>query len=123
MPTLHGSWIVKPANSYFFFWGETWRNLDKDTIKSLANSESLSLHPYHLTRAELLTALQSYNLHEDFLAQDSWQSETILLPSQTLSKKKEIVPILSEQISSSTLEKKSLNLQSWQVEGFRLNRE
>jgi SNF2 family DNA or RNA helicase len=123
MPTLHGSWIVKPANSYFFFWGETWRNLDKDTIKSLANSESLSLHPYHLTRAELLTALQAYNLHEDFLAQDSWQSETMLLPSQSLSKKKEVVPILSEQISSQTLEKKSLNLQNWQVEGFRLNRE
>jgi SNF2 family DNA or RNA helicase len=120
MSTLHGSWIVKPANSYFFLWGETWRNLDSDS-----NSESVTLHPFNLNQQELLSFLHSQNLLQnlktDPLSQDSWQSEIITLPSQTQARKKRIIPILSEQFSTQTIEKKSLVLQDWEVKGFRFN--
>jgi SNF2 family DNA or RNA helicase len=114
MSTLHGSWIVKPANSYFFLWGETWRNLD-------AVSLSGSLHPYNLTLQELQDFLQSHNLNLDIFSQDKWQTEVISLPSQKIARKKEITPFLSEQFIDDTLEKKSVVLQDWQVSGVRLN--
>lgn len=120
MSTLHGSWIVKPANSYFFLWGETWRNLDSDS-----NSESVTLHPFNLNQQELLSFLRSQNLLQnlkiDSLSEDKWQSEIIALPSQTQARKKRIIPILSEQFSTQTIEKKSLVLHDWEVKGFRLD--
>ncbi|MCU0536742.1 MAG: DEAD/DEAH box helicase [Hydrococcus sp. Prado102] len=113
MSTLHGSWIIKPANSYFFLWGETWRNLNTDV--------SASLHPFNLTLQELQAFLQSQHLNIDSLSQDRWQTETIDLPSKKIARKKEVTPFLSEQFTDDTLEKKSIVLQAWQVAGFRLN--
>lgn len=112
MSILHGSWIVKPANSYFFLWGETWRNLE---------ASSVSQHPFNLTLQELQAFLQSQHLYSDSLSQDKWQTETINLPSQKIARKKEFTPFLSEQFTDDTLEKKSVVLQTWQVAGFRLN--
>jgi SNF2 family DNA or RNA helicase len=113
MSTLHGSWIVKPANSYFFLWGETWRNLEADS--------SGFLHPFNLTLQELQAFLQSQQLDSDSFSQDKWQIETIDLPSKKIARKKEIIPFLSEQFTNDIQDKKSIVLQDWQVEGFRLN--
>jgi SNF2 family DNA or RNA helicase len=123
MSTLHGSWILQPANSYFFLWGETWRNLDIESKKSLSSSESVTLHPFNLTQPELSSFLSSHNLlgdlNSNILSQDRWQTEIISLPSQSIDKKKGIIPVLSKQFSAQVIESQFLFLHDWKVEGFR----
>ncbi|MGK7873895.1 MAG: DEAD/DEAH box helicase [Xenococcaceae cyanobacterium] len=134
MSTLHGSWILQPANSYLFIWGETWRTLVSE--ESSPASESVSFHPFNMDRKELLSFLQSHNLSlKKFLNggipasqssrtpkifKERWQTEVITLPSKTTAKGEPLFPVLSGMLHE-TIDITSLSLHSWQVEGFRLN--
>ncbi|NJO94431.1 MAG: hypothetical protein HC820_09070 [Hydrococcus sp. RM1_1_31] len=119
MSILHGSWILQPTNSYFFLWSETWRNLDKELLESLANSKSASLHPFNLTQPEFQALVGSHSLLQN-CDREPWQTEIITLPSQPIAKKKSLVPVLSEQFNEKVSQSKSLSFQAWQVEGVRL---
>jgi SNF2 family DNA or RNA helicase len=122
MSTLHGSWIVKATEHYFFLWGETWRNLERDLVASTSANESI-LHPYSLEREELDKCLQAqgFNADKNALLSQRWQEENISLPSQKVNRKKYIVPILSEQLLAQDTKLKATSIQSWRVEGYCLN--
>ncbi|GBF82327.1 DEAD/DEAH box helicase [Aphanothece sacrum] len=116
MAILHGSWLKKSQHSYFFIWAEAWRNLsDYSPLDSLIYS-----HPFTLNQSELIEYLQSKKLYLTVNKFSSWQTEIITLPSQTISKQKINIPLLSSQFNPehTTNLKDSYFLQDWQVEGF-----
>jgi SNF2 family DNA or RNA helicase len=119
MSTLHGSWIIQPTNSYFFLWSETWRNLDKELLEALANAESTSLHPFNLTQLEFQALVKANEILPN-CDREQWQTEIVTLPSQPIAKKKNLVPVLSEQFNEEVSQNKSLTFQTWRVEGVRL---
>jgi SNF2 family DNA or RNA helicase len=122
MSTLHGSWIVKATENYFFLWGETWRNLERGLAESISTDESI-LHPYKLNKEELDKSLQAQGLNGDknTLLSSRWQEEIVSLPSLKASRKKITVPLLSEQFLERDKKSKVSLIQPWRVEGYRLN--
>ncbi|WP_026082383.1 DEAD/DEAH box helicase [Mastigocladopsis repens] len=60
MAILHGSWFIQNQGSCFFIWGETWRTLGTNSLKSA--SSDVSLHPLGMTPVELVEWLHSRNI-------------------------------------------------------------
>ena len=119
MSILHGGWVGES----FFIWGENWRTLESDYSPSVATG--IVSYPFTMSEENLVSFLQTNNfILEKFLAfsEEKWQRQIINLPSQKKGKTK-ILPLLSSQISDDNLNeinKKSLVLHPWQVEGIIL---
>lgn len=76
MAILHGSWLfqpqvslpdtsesgeslVQPGSGRFLIWGETWRRVEMDSREEPAPTQTVLPHPFAMSRAELLSLLQS----------------------------------------------------------------
>ncbi len=119
MSTLHGSWINKTDQSYLFIWGETWRSINPQ----ISDNDSIPLHPFILSKSELLNLLQSKGLSLNSKLEEKGKTEIIHLPSKVLKKTKINVPFLSSQLKDSNFkrENQDFHLLPWQVQGFSLN--
>ncbi len=123
MSIIHGSWILQLARDSFFLWGETWRSLV--TVESATISD-VSLHPFALNRQELLSLLASHNLAWDKFVGEAvnpsqrWTKQEIVLPSQKAGKTKSLQPLFSGNSAEVIEPNNSVELHTWQVEGFWL---
>ncbi|NEP60039.1 MAG: ATP-dependent helicase, partial [Symploca sp. SIO2G7] len=140
MAILHGSWIFHQRGGHLFIWGETWRTRESVEAKT---TNSAALHPWAMTQAQLTSFLDSHSLSPTapsstyFLEasrnsrkktpsrvtgelQPPWQTQVLVLPTQSLSKSKSVYPLMSAKMPSESEEEQSLKLQQWKVEGFCL---
>ncbi|HLP89494.1 MAG TPA: DEAD/DEAH box helicase [Nostocaceae cyanobacterium] len=142
MAILHGSWLVKGQNSYFFIWGETWRSLEIDVNQ--ITSEIIPSHPLTMTSQELNDWLISQNLSlTKFTPQPAVTAasskvrkssikttenlpthlETITLPSNFILDKKQTITNIfpCHSVSLDIEQDYQQYLQPWKIEGFCLN--
>lgn len=119
MAVLHGSWILHNQDSYLFVWGETWRSMATTSESSLTD---VPAHPLAMTPAELVEWLHCKR--ENYGMQKALeQSQVIALPTYISDGKAApgaaaMYPVHSGTVSS---DERSVYLQPWRVEGFRLN--
>ena len=118
MSILHGSWIKKTTESYFFIWGETWRSNQQFNESQLSLEKPLN--PYCFTQKEFSSFLNKHRLNLNVDEKKQWQSEVISLPSYSLEKESSSYPLLSNQLSSEIPGAAILHLSDWQVEGIYL---
>ncbi len=124
MTIIHGSWIVKSEQDYFFVWGEAWRSLVNEDTN---NIEGDLIHPFCLSAEKLLALFNSHEIIvKDILTPESinnnWTTQVITIPTveKGRGKSKKIQPIFAEDSSEIIAKIKSLKLSDWQVEGFCL---
>ncbi len=139
MAILHGSWLTKEQDSYFFIWGEIWRSFPVNT-ESITWEETAK-HPLVMTGIELQSCLSSHNIiitdligsHQVNISSGKGRKnvspQNVILPSQS-----QVIALPSqipENLLSSSifpLHSAALDLdvefpkylQPWQVEGFCL---
>ena len=122
MSILHGSWILQSDSERLFIWGESWRSLV--AVESNTNSEELSIHPFCLSQAELVSLLADYDFSWDeffdreISDRDRWVRQSINIPSRKEGKRKPLQPIYSEKLIEDKIDK--IEFSSWQVRGFYL---
>ena len=122
MSILHGSWILQSDNERLFIWGESWRSLV--AVESNTNSEELSIHPFCLSQAELVSLLADYDFSWDEFFdreindRDRWVEQSINIPSRKEGKRKPLQPIYSEKLTEDEINK--IEFSPWQVQGFYL---
>jgi len=111
MTKLHGSWLSSPHHHQgLFVWGETWR-----TTQGVSFDETPPVHPLTLSETELADALENLQISREEL--DSYTTESLTLPTQSVTKKT-FLPLLSQQ---SRNQEKTISFQLWKVPGYRLN--
>jgi SNF2 family DNA or RNA helicase len=118
MSIIHGSWIVNSGQDYFFIWGETWRSLVNQ--KFSLNKSGDFIHPFDLSKPELLDLCQSHELEiVDLLTKSTWQTQLVGMPTIVTGTEdtKKIQPVFAGDIVQS---ESSLDLYLWEVKGFRL---
>ncbi|MGF1542667.1 MAG: SNF2-related protein [Pleurocapsa sp.] len=125
MVIIHGSWIVKSEQNYFFIWGEAWRSLVNGDVNSI--EEEGLIHPFCLSTEKLLAFFNSHEIvAKDVLNEENlnsnWMTRVITIPSITKGrgKSKKIQPIFAGDSQKFTANNKSLKLYDWQVEGVCL---
>lgn len=125
MSTLHGSFLIKNEQKYFFIWSEEWKQLEKE--KYDLEAEYLYLYPFLLDQPKILYAfLEKYN-YNDYLEENKnnleeiWQWEMVLFPSQKKPKSKTVIPLLYEQFVAINNKLSTVILYPWEVGGFKLN--
>ena len=80
MSIIHGSWIVNSGQDYFFVWGEAWRSLVNENFS--LNKSGDFIHPFDLSRPELLDLFESHELDvAELLNQSNWQTQLIGMPT------------------------------------------
>ncbi|BAQ62045.1 helicase [Geminocystis sp. NIES-3708] len=124
MSTLHGSFLIKNEQKYFFIWSEEWKQLEKE--KYDLEAEYLYLYPFLLDQPKILYSfLEKYNCI-DYLQDDKdnlekiWQWEMVLFPSQKKPKSKTVIPLLYEQFVAINNKLSTVILYPWEVGGFKL---
>lgn len=125
MSTLHGSFLIKNDQKYFFIWSEEWKQLEKE--KYDLEAEYLYLYPFLLDQPNILYSfLEKYN-YTDYLKESKdnldkiWQWEMVLFPSQKKPKSKTVIPLLYEQFVAINNKLSTVILFPWEVGGFKLN--
>ncbi|WP_017294845.1 DEAD/DEAH box helicase [Geminocystis herdmanii] len=125
MSTLHGSFLVKNEEKYFFIWSEAWKQLEKE--KYDLEAEYLYLYPFLVDKPnDLYLILKEYNYHnicKEYLDRldTIWQWEMVLFPSQKKPKSKTVIPLLYEHFVTITNKLSTVILYPWEVGGFKLN--
>ncbi|MBE9045332.1 DEAD/DEAH box helicase [Pleurocapsales cyanobacterium LEGE 10410] len=118
MSIIHGSWIVNSRQDYFFVWGEAWRSLVNETFT--LNKSGDFIHPFNLSRPELLDLFQSHELDvASLLNASKWQTQLVGMPTivSGTEEAKKVQPVFAGK----TIEGESkLDLYLWEVQGFRL---
>ncbi len=124
MTIIHGNWIVKSEQDYFFVWGEAWRSLVNEDV---SNPEGDLIHPFCLSAEKLLTLFNSHEIIvQNILTADNlnsnWTTQFITIPTveKGRGKSKKIQPIFAGDSTEAIAKHKSLKLYNWQVEGFCL---
>ena len=118
MSIIHGSWIINSGQDYFFVWGEAWRSLVNE--KFSLNEAGEFIHPFDLSRKELLQLFKSHELDIAELLDDSkWQAQLIAIPTIVTQTEdtKQIQPVFAGKIVESEA---TLDSYLWEVEGFCL---
>ena len=125
MAIIHGNWIVKSEQDYFFVWGEAWRSLVNEDVNS--NSERHLIHPFCLSTEKLLALFNSHEIAvKDILNTEdlnkNWTAQVITIPSveKGRGKNKKIQPIFAGDSEEAITKNKSFGLHSWQIAGFSL---
>lgn len=118
MSIIHGSWIVYSGQDYFFVWGQAWRSLVNETFS--LNKSGDFIHPFNLSRLELLDLFQGHELDVAKLLDESkWQVQLVGMPTIVtgMAQSKKVQPVFA----GNTVEDESkLDLYLWEVQGFRL---
>lgn len=117
MAILHGSWISRVNAQYFFVWGETWRT----TTPEDATSDEFSSHPFCLNSEELLQFMRDQGIKLDFEQMQELTTENIAIPSERVGRKKQYLPIFSENINFEEVDTKKTLIYPWKVQGIRLD--
>ncbi|MDJ0679413.1 MAG: SNF2-related protein [Xenococcaceae cyanobacterium MO_167.B52] len=115
MSIIHGSWILQPHNERFFVWGETWRSL---VSLEITTNENGSLHPFCLDKNELISLLEEHKLIKG--SNFNFDKYSISIPSQKLSKRKDLLPIFSQKLPEID-DNSVIEIHPWQVLGLSLN--
>ena len=125
MSVLHGSFIIKKNEKYFFIWSENWINIKQ--AKYDLDAECLYIYPFLLEdKQELYSLFIKYNFHDcliDYLDKLDrlWHWEMVLFPSQKKPKSKTVVPLLYQEYVAITNKLSSVILYPWDIAGFKLN--
>ncbi len=99
MAILHGSWLLQDHGNCLFLWGETWRPVAKNALKS-SSSDALQ-YPLAMKPPELLDWFRSPPISIAKSIKETANSSTVEIPDSAI-----------ESIQY---------LQPWQVEGFCLS--
>ncbi|MBL1209070.1 DEAD/DEAH box helicase [Geminocystis sp. GBBB08] len=125
MSTLHGSFLIKNEQKYFFIWSEEWKQLEKE--KYDLEAEYLYLYPFLLEQPNILySLLEKYGYTDAFKKYQNklneiWQWEMVLFPSQKKPKSKTVIPLLYEQFIAINNKLSTVILYPWEVVGFKLD--
>jgi len=118
MSIIHGSWIVNSGQDYFFVWGQAWRSLVNQTFA--LNKSGDFIHPFNVSRTELLDLFQSHELDvASLLNQSTWQAQLVGLPTIITGTEasKKVQPVFA---GNAVKGEANLDLYLWEVKGFRL---
>ncbi|MEM8674427.1 MAG: DEAD/DEAH box helicase [Cyanobacteria bacterium P01_G01_bin.67] len=118
MSIIHGSWIVNSGKDYFFVWGQAWRSLVNEVFA--LNKSGDFIHPFNVSRSELLDLFHSHELDvADLLAQSRWHTQLVGMPTIVTGTKesKKVQPVFA---GNSVEGEAKLDLYLWEVKGFRL---
>lgn len=118
MSIIHGSWIVNSGQDYFFVWGQAWRSLVNETF--VLNKSGDFVHPFALSRSELLDLFQSHELDiTKLLDKSKWQTQLVGVPTIVTgtADSKKVQPVYAGNIVKG---ESKLDLYLWEVKGFRL---
>ena len=118
MSIIHGSWIVNSSRDYFFIWGQAWRSLVNEGFS--LNKSGDFIHPFNLSRPELLDLFQSHELNvASILDESKWQTQLVGMPTIIEEKEdsKKVQPVFAANIVEGEAK---LDLYLWEVKGFRL---
>ncbi len=118
MSIIHGSWIVNSGQDYFFVWGEAWRSLVNENFS--LNKSGDFIHPFDLSRPELIDLFQSHELDvAELLNKSNWQTQLIGMPTVVTGtgESRKIQPVYAKDIVEA---ESSLDLYLWEVKGFGL---
>ena len=119
MSIIHGSWIVNSGRDYFFIWGQAWRSLVNESFS--LNKSGDFIHPFNLSRPELLDLFQGHELDVSSIFDESkWQTQLVGMPTIIEEKEdsKKVQPVFAANIVEGEAK---LDLYLWEVKGFRLN--
>ena len=119
MSIIHGSWIVNSGRDYFFIWGQAWRSLVNEGFS--LNKSGDFIHPFNLSRPELLDLFQSHELNvTSILDESKWQTQLVGMPTiiEGTEDSKKVQPVFAGNIVEGEAK---LNLYLWEVKGFRLD--
>lgn len=125
MSIIRGSFIKRKKQSYFFIWGEKWKQLGN--LKFDLEAEYLYEYPFLIRQSESLQSILaeynlSFNNQKDSIdLKTQWQEELVLLPSQKKPKSKTVIPLLYEQFIEIDNKLSSVILYPWIIDGFKLN--
>lgn len=125
MSTLHGSFLIKNEQKYFFIWSEEWKQLEKE--KYDLEAEYLYLYPFLLDQPNILYSFLEKYSYTEYLEEYKdnlekiWQWEMVLFPSQKKPKSKTVIPLLYEQFVAINNKLSTVILYPWEVGGFKLN--
>ena len=125
MSVLHGSFIIKKKEKYFFIWSENWHNINK--AKYELDADCLYIYPFLLEdQQQLYSLFLKYKLHDCLInhldkLDQLWHWEMALFPSQKKPKSKTVVPLLFDQYVAITNKLSSVILYPWDIGGFKLN--
>jgi SNF2 family DNA or RNA helicase len=138
MAILHGSWIPQESGDYLFVWGETWRTMA--SVES-PSSQGIPSHPFAMTQTELTSFLRFHKLSIGQVLETAgssrqssrssvrenkenkphkWQTQVMVLPTQTSSTNQSTYPVLSVKSTLEGTDALPIELQRWQVEGLCL---
>ena len=118
MSIIHGSWIVNSGQVYFFVWGQAWRSLVNEAFS--LNKSGDFIHPFALSRPELLDLFQSHELDVvDLLDESKWQKQLVGMPTiiTGTADSKKVQPVFA---GNTVKDESKLDLYLWEVTGFRL---
>lgn len=125
MSTLHGSFLIKGEEKYFFIWSEVWKQLGKE--KYDLDAEYLYLYPFLVDHPHsLYSVLEEHSYHHclekcfDKL-ESIWQWEMVLFPSQKKPKSKTVIPLLHEHYQAITNKLSTVIFYPWEIGGFKLS--
>ena len=119
MSIIHGSWIVNSGRDYFFIWGQAWRSLVNESFS--LNKSGDFIHPFNLSRLELLDLFQSHELSvTSILDESKWQTQLVGMPTIIEGKEdsKKVQPVFAGNVVEGEAK---LDLYLWEVKGFRLD--
>ena len=119
MSIIHGSWIVNSGRDYFFIWGQAWRSLVNEGFS--LNKSGDFIHPFNLSRPELLDLFQSHELSvTSILDESKWQTQLVGMPTIIEGKEdsKKVQPVFAGNVVEGEAK---LDLYLWEVKGFRLD--
>ena len=118
MSIIHGSWIVNSGQVYFFVWGQAWRSLVNEAFS--LNKSGDFIHPFALSRPELLDLFQSHELDvRELLDESKWQKQLVGMPTiiTGTADSKKVQPVFA---GNTVKDESNLDLYLWEVTGFRL---
>ena len=118
MSIIHGSWIVNSGRDYFFIWGQAWRSLINEGFS--LNKSGDFIHPFNLSRPELLDLFQSHELNVvSILDESKWHTQLVGMPTIIEGKEdsKKVQPVFAGNLVEGEAK---LDLYLWEVKGFRL---
>ena len=119
MSIIHGSWIVNSGRDYFFVWGQAWRSLVNESFA--LNKSGDFIHPFVLSRQELLDLFQSHELDvAHLLEENKWQTQLVGVPTIVTgtAEEKKVQPVYA---GNTVKDESKLDLYLWEVKGFRLS--
>ena len=127
MAVLHGSWLIEAESSYLFIWAEKWRSFTSADATKDVQAYPLAMTPVelidwlnqHMTIGKLLQPANGHSRQGVVSDATKRLSYTIAIPTYTPDNTQQQIPI-SPVLSATNLDRSSVYLQPWQIEGFYL---